>query len=155
VEGGGQKVDLTERERVSLAEELRLRSCSTSDKGISETIAKVYDENAYVIDPHTAVAVAAAFADCEIPTSNVVKIVMACAHPAKFSEAVSQSLGGNVPMSSWISEADKKHPAVADILNLRQRASAPTTLSEHDGVHHFKKGEDWTTKLKGLLASLL
>ncbi len=55
------------------------------------TIASVFEANGYLLDPHTAVGVAAARAaglDRSIPT-----VVLATAHPAKFPDAVAAATG--------------------------------------------------------------
>jgi threonine synthase len=55
-----------------------------------ETIKKVYKNEGYILDPHTAVGVAVAekFQCLEVPT-----ICLATAHPAKFNEAIQRAMG--------------------------------------------------------------
>jgi threonine synthase len=55
-----------------------------------ETIQKVYKNEGYILDPHTAVGVAVAekFQALETPT-----ICLATAHPAKFNDAIEQAIG--------------------------------------------------------------
>ena len=94
---------------------LRLRSASVSDRDTLATIRAVYDATqtketeaagaeaglgAHVLDPHTAVGVAAACAmqvgaiDDESSHGGASDIIcMGCAHPAKFVGAVSDALG--------------------------------------------------------------
>ncbi len=56
------------------------------------TMRDVYTRHGYVVDPHTAVGIAAARA-CPPPAGAAATICMAAAHPAKFPEAVGQALG--------------------------------------------------------------
>ncbi len=58
-----------------------------------ETIRRVYETNGYLLDPHTAVGVSVseAFQDRDRPM-----ICLATAHPAKFREAIAESLGEDV-----------------------------------------------------------
>ncbi|MCC7300918.1 MAG: threonine synthase, partial [Verrucomicrobia bacterium] len=53
-------------------------------------IKKCYEQEGYMLDPHTAVGVVVAdcFADPTVPT-----ICLATAHPAKFNEAIQQAIG--------------------------------------------------------------
>ena len=55
-----------------------------------ETIKKVYKNEGYILDPHTAVGVAVAerFQCAGFPT-----ICLATAHPAKFNDAIEQAIG--------------------------------------------------------------
>ncbi|KZV91369.1 threonine synthase, partial [Exidia glandulosa HHB12029] len=71
-----------------------------SDEQTTETIASVYASAKYVADPHTAVALAAAK---RIASKGVRQIVLSTAHPAKFSDAVTQALSN---VSSFDFERD-------------------------------------------------
>jgi len=57
-------------------------------------IASVFDETEYLLDPHTAIGVAAARAKRK--STNVPMVCLATAHPAKFGEAI-QKAGLNEP----------------------------------------------------------
>jgi threonine synthase len=72
------------------------------------TIQQVYKECGYILDPHTAVGVAAASAVHEADA-----VCLATAHPAKFGEAVSQAIGEEVALPA----------AMADLLNRDTRLS--------------------------------
>ena len=67
-----------------------------SDKQILETIKDVYgwkaDQKDYVLDPHSAIGVAAALRSA--PSSSILSVVACTAHPAKFSAAVEDALNG-------------------------------------------------------------
>lgn len=62
------------------------------------TIAKVYARSGVVVDPHTAVAIAAAEKEREANRGTVPMIALASAHPAKFPEAVARATGIRPPL---------------------------------------------------------
>ena len=65
-------------------------SFPSSDQKILEEIKNTYEQHNYVLDPHTATGVRATK---ELAEPNQSVISMATAHPAKFMEAIRQSLG--------------------------------------------------------------
>jgi threonine synthase len=58
-----------------------------------QTIAKTYARSGALIDPHTAVAVAAAQAEIAAHGRGTPMIALGCAHPAKFPDAVERATG--------------------------------------------------------------
>jgi len=76
-----------------------------------DTIAETYSRSGVLIDPHTAVAVAAARAEAGANNDSTPMIALACAHPAKFPDVVERATG--------------LHPvlpvALTDILDRRER----------------------------------
>ncbi|MEM9033546.1 MAG: threonine synthase [Actinomycetota bacterium] len=67
------------------------RGDRSSDEQTTATIARVHDEHDVLIDPHTAVGVGVA---ARTPTeADVMKVVLACAHPAKFGDTVMDATG--------------------------------------------------------------
>ena len=66
------------------------------------TIRRVYDEHGMIIDPHTAVAVAAA-ARCGAPNDDPM-VVLATAHPAKFPDAVERAIGVRPPLPEHLGD---------------------------------------------------
>ena len=64
-------------------------SFSLDDDGTLETIVKVYRENGYLMDPHTAIGVAAARA--QRWSKQTPMICLATAHAAKFPESIAQA----------------------------------------------------------------
>jgi len=68
-------------------------SFPSSDQEILEEIKSTYEQHNYVLDPHTATGVRAAK---ELAQPNQSVISMATAHPAKFMEAIKQSLGEEI-----------------------------------------------------------
>jgi len=82
---------------------------------VSRTIREVYERNGYVVDPHTAVGLAAA----ERFRVAGVQICAATAHPAKFPESVNAAIGRDVA----------HHPtldALADLPTRKTRIPATT-----------------------------
>jgi threonine synthase len=77
-------------------EQLRARySAFASDDAETRTaIASVHKRTGRIIDPHTAVGVAAALKMGSVPSPVV---VLSTAHPAKFPEAVTQAIGAPPP----------------------------------------------------------
>lgn len=64
-------------------------SDSVDDDVTCQTIAKVYDETGYLLDPHTAIGVKAA-RECRRDTA-VPMITLGTAHPVKFADAVEKA----------------------------------------------------------------
>lgn len=63
-----------------------------SDEQTLATIRQVYEETGEIVDPHTAVGIAAAVA-CRKQGDSTPIITLATAHPAKFPDAVKQAIG--------------------------------------------------------------
>jgi threonine synthase len=76
-----------------------------------ETIAKTYARSGALIDPHTAVAVAAARAEIAAHGRGTPMIALGCAHPAKFPGAVERATGVRPVLP----------PSLADLLDRPER----------------------------------
>jgi len=63
------------------------------DTQTMDTIGKTYVRSGVLIDPHTAVAVAAAQAEIRAGNNGAPMIALACAHPAKFPDVVERATG--------------------------------------------------------------
>lgn len=70
-------------------------SCRVDDTQTLETIRKVWNENAYLLDPHSAIGYAAAQAGAADTAGPWV--TLATAHPAKFPDAILRSNTGAEP----------------------------------------------------------
>jgi len=66
-------------------------SARASDEEVLATMKEVYEASGYVLDPHSAVGVAAARQLGSSP--DVPLVCLACAHWAKFPDALTQALG--------------------------------------------------------------
>src|SRR5436309_7110743 len=81
------------------------------DSETMQTIAQTYARSGALIDPHTAVAVAAARAEIADHGRSTPMIALACAHPAKFPDAVERATGLRPGLP----------PPLADLLERRER----------------------------------
>jgi threonine synthase len=81
------------------------------DTETMETIAQTYARSGQLIDPHTAVAVAAARAEIAAHGTGTAMIALGCAHPAKFPDAVERATGVRPDLP----------PALAELLERRER----------------------------------
>lgn len=89
---------------------------AVSEAEVRDTIARVYEENGYVVDPHTAVGVTAA-GRFRMPG---VQICAATAHPAKFPEAVNEAIGKDVA----------RHPTLEALKDLPVRKTVIPATTE-------------------------
>ncbi|MBV9251626.1 MAG: threonine synthase, partial [Acetobacteraceae bacterium] len=64
---------------------------SLDDDGTEAEIRRTYEQTGYLVDPHSAVGLAAARA--LPPPQSVPTVAMATAHPAKFPEAIERAVG--------------------------------------------------------------
>ena len=94
-----------------------------SDDETLATIRRIHEETGEVIDPHTAVAIHTARTIARDPA--VPMITLACAHPAKFPDAVERATGFRPPLP----------PRLADLFERGERVTVlPNDLSI---VQHF------------------
>ena len=106
----------------------RITAVAIDDAVTARTIREVYKRDGYIVDPHTAVGIAAA----RQTTNGAVPFCMAAAHPAKFPESVDAAIGkptarhptldalGTVPERRTVLPADKD--AVADFVRAHATA---------------------------------
>ena len=81
------------------------------DTETMQTIAQTYARSGILIDPHTAVAVAAARTEINANGRNTPMIALGCAHPAKFPDAVERATGVRPSLP----------PPLADLFERRER----------------------------------
>jgi threonine synthase len=73
------------------------RGFALDDENTLAEIARLWRENGYLADPHTAIGTAAALA--VPPTDPAIPVVVAAtAHPAKFPDAVQRATGVSPPL---------------------------------------------------------
>ena len=77
-------------------------SGSVGDEETLETIQKVWKDENYRIDPHTAVGIGAA----EKLGLDQPYVSLACAHPAKFGKAIQQALGNEPDLPFELKELE-------------------------------------------------
>ena len=80
-------------------------AAATDEVGTAATIASVHKSTDLVIDPHTAVGVAAAEGHL-VP--GVPMVTLATAHPAKFSEAVQKAMGLSPRLPDWLADLETR-----------------------------------------------
>ena len=81
------------------------------DTHTMDTIAETYARSGLLIDPHTAIAVAAAQTEISAGNASASMIALACAHPAKFPDVVERATGLRPVLPA----------ALSDILERRER----------------------------------
>ena len=85
-----------------------------------ETIARVYRDCGYLLDPHSAVGVAAA----EAIAADGVTVTLATAHPAKFPDAVKEAAGINPALPPHLADLftreERSTPMANDAATLKQ-----------------------------------
>lgn len=89
------------------------------DEGILATIRQVYKDTGYVIDPHTAVGVSGAKAHKQ----NGPLVALACAHPAKFPDAVEKAIGIRPALPERLADLFEREEALTPLANDYQTIS--------------------------------
>ncbi len=80
--------------------DFRAKRCS--DEQTREMMAACYAETGYLIDPHTAVGLSAAWQIKQDPAIPI--MALACAHPAKFPDAVEAATGIRPPLPDHLAD---------------------------------------------------
>ena len=83
-------------------------STAVSEEETIATIQRVYRDTGYILDPHTAVGVAAAQT-----LGAADAICLATAHPAKFGEAVTEAIGRPVPLPGPLADLLERESRMA------------------------------------------
>ena len=91
-----------------------MRAHSVDEKAILSTISQWYTETGYVLDPHTACGVAAGLK--LRPDASTTLVCLACAHHAKFPDAVEKAIG-----KANLANLQPKETALTDLLDLPLR----------------------------------
>lgn len=82
-----------------------ITSVGVGDDETLTEIRRTYERSGYVLDPHTAVGVAAARKGQPSGLLSEPTIVAATAHPAKFPEVIAKALGISIPLPPQLEEA--------------------------------------------------
>jgi len=80
-------------------------SVSVDQAQTLDTIGSFYKETGYLLDPHTAVGVRAAL---ELFPDDALRVCLATAHPAKFSDAVEKAIGTPTPVPPAVAALEGK-----------------------------------------------
>ena len=96
-----------------------IRSRFTADRADEEetaaTVRTVHKEAGYLIDPHTAVAVAVA--EKEHRDRSVPMVVLSTAHPAKFPDAVKTACGIDPGLPEWLGDLNTRKERITVLPN--------------------------------------
>ena len=76
------------------------------EKEVAATIRTVKRETGIIVDPHTAVGIAAAEKEPRNP--SVPMVVLSTAHPAKFPDAVAAACGEQPQLPEWLSDLNQR-----------------------------------------------
>jgi threonine synthase len=80
----------------------RFRAARADEDETAATMRSVHKETGYLVDPHTAVAIAVA--EKENRDRTVPMVVLSTAHPAKFPAAVEAASGINPALPEWLGD---------------------------------------------------
>lgn len=85
------------------------------DEQTSALMTQCYEETGYMLDPHTAVGLSAAVqakGDPKVPV-----VALACAHPAKFPDAVEKAVGVRPPLPAHLADLYEREEFVTSLDN--------------------------------------
>lgn len=82
-----------------------IASVSVTDGETLDEMRRTYEQSGYVLDPHTAVGVAAARRSQPSGSPSEPTVVVATAHPAKFPEVVAKALNTSISLPHQLEEA--------------------------------------------------
>ncbi len=114
-------------------------SYSVTDEQTLATIRAIYQEEGYLLDPHGAVALAAADAlKHTLPSGKLV--CLATAHPAKFPDAIKQALGGEQLPKAATHESIEQAKRHCQHVRLCEQPHLEEALIQAM-EHHWAKGQ--------------
>ena len=115
-----------------------IQCARVEDKDMLDVIRSSWDQHRYLVDPHTAVILAAHRQLVGLPgQSSPPCVLLSTAHACKFEEALRESLGDKF----WDTEMPSFMPPSAAALYTLPERPAPA----------FRQGEDWTQRLQELV----
>jgi threonine synthase len=95
----------------------KLQGERVSDDETRATIARVFRDFDYLLDPHTAVGLVALERVLGLATDEPLGIVLATAHPAKFRESVEPVIGAPLPLPEALARHLEKPNLAEDLPN--------------------------------------
>jgi threonine synthase len=119
-----QKGEICLDKQMTAAIQQGYASCTISDQITLDTIQSIWTNNHYLLDPHGAVAVAAAMALGFDKKPKMKTICLATAHPAKFPKVIQKALGRETLPGA------ARHPFLIRDLSLDQKR----ILCHHDNL---------------------
>ena len=138
-----------------------VRSVAVSDDETLEQMRHTHAEQKYLLDPHTAVCVAAAKPKADgIPrgfAGAAATICMGCAHPVKFLPTVQRAFGCASIDAAMALVKDMSHKNVAKVGAMARQleAAKPPPSNEPETppgcTTVFRRGENWEARLRVIL----
>jgi threonine synthase len=86
-----------------------------SDEETLDTIRGIHERTGEIVDPHTAVALFAAATTAR--RREVPMVSLACAHPAKFPDAVEKAIGMRPPLPARLADLHRREERVSVLPN--------------------------------------
>jgi len=87
------------------------------DTQTMQIITETYARSGRLIDPHTAVAVGAARAELTTDRGDAPMVALACAHPAKFPDAVERATGVRPELPAALADLFERHERITILPN--------------------------------------
>ena len=87
------------------------------DTETMQTIAQTYARTEILIDPHTAVALASAQAEIAAGNDGAPMVALACAHPAKFPDAVARATGVRPQLPAGLADLFERRERITVLPN--------------------------------------
>lgn len=110
-----EKGSFTLDERLMKQARTQFQAARCDDEETNTLIAECYRETGYLIDPHTAVGLSASW---QVPRDPSVPLVaLACAHPAKFPDAVEKATGIRPPLPPHLADLYDRPEIATDLPN--------------------------------------
>ncbi|KAL1524757.1 hypothetical protein AB1Y20_019640 [Prymnesium parvum] len=136
----------------AVVEELRRRVTmeTVDDAETMQTMRREYGRDGYMLDPHTAVGVAAALrvARRDSPPAAVPTVCLACAHPIKFLPAVQRAIGLSAA-EALQAVNDPTHKWVASVAAMALSVDCTDQAAPYDAHRTIlMQGTDWVGILR-------
>ncbi len=93
----------------------------TDESQTSATIKKIFEDTGYMLDPHTAVGVHGSLGQLDDLDDNAVIVSLACAHPAKFPDAVKGATGEHPELPEHLSDLLSREEFLTQLPNDLER----------------------------------
>jgi threonine synthase len=107
----------------------RFSAARVDDRQVLDTIREVHDRHGVLVDPHTAVGIAAALS--QRTSTEVPMVCVATAHPAKFPDAVERATGIHPPLPERLADLFEREERFevlpADLAVLERHVEACTS----------------------------
>lgn len=127
-------------------------SARITDEEMCKTLREVYDKFKYLVDPHTAVAIAAGAKNgyhLHHNTSGLPFAILSTASPCKFDESVTAALGKEF----WERYVQDQFPTRAKAI-LSKSECEPTIYEQSDGLKLEETQQIWEEKSRNLIRTI-